>query len=144
MSRVTVVIPVCRAHLPYFRRAVASASEADEINIVYDGNFGVINRLEPFQSYYWHDFPHGVCAARNTAIANADDDSLILPLDADDELLPGAIKALTDAYIPGAIVYGDWVEPTPVASPKAANRAAALTSLQEPVMDLRVVAPPSA
>ncbi len=52
----------------------------------------------------------GVCGARNIGIAWATSYDFIIPLDADDELLPDAINALKAAYEPGTWVYSGWIE----------------------------------
>jgi len=51
----------------------------------------------------------GVCAARNIGITHAPG-PLIIPLDADDWLEPGAVQKLVDAYEPDTFVYGGWHE----------------------------------
>jgi glycosyltransferase involved in cell wall biosynthesis len=52
----------------------------------------------------------GVPGARNVGIYWSAPDDLIIPLDADDELLPGAINVLKAAWQPGTWVYGGWIE----------------------------------
>ena len=112
---VSVIIPVCKAHLPTLQCAVDSAyaAGANEIVICFDGfEFGDIPKIKTHHKPVKRiGFRHnsGVCAARNNAIHNSRYD-LILPLDADDELLPDAIEALVNAYEPGTVVYGQWTE----------------------------------
>lgn len=88
---VTVIIPVSDAHIYVGERAVESASEAGATKIHIDNHH------------------HGVCYARNTAIEQAETD-LILPLDADDCLLPGAVERMAQAWEPSKVVYGGWQE----------------------------------
>lgn len=52
----------------------------------------------------------GVSGARNIAIQWMVSDGLIIPLDADDELLPDAVNTLANAWEPGTWVYGGWIE----------------------------------
>lgn len=55
------------------------------------------------------ELPVKPAVGRNIAIQHCDY-NLILPLDADDQLLPDGLKALRSAYRPGAVVYGGWIE----------------------------------
>lgn len=91
--KVTVVI-ACRFQNSTLSHAKASAeSQVDEV-ITSQDNATV---------------RQGVCFTRNKAIWEADT-ALILPLDADEILLPGAVDALLSAYTPGTFVYGNWIE----------------------------------
>lgn len=51
----------------------------------------------------------GVCHARNLGISHARH-ALILPLDADDSLLPEALEAFASYYQPKSLVYSGWLE----------------------------------
>lgn len=51
----------------------------------------------------------GVCVARNMAIEQAHE-KLIVPLDADDTLLPDSLEYLHSRYVPRVLVYGGWNE----------------------------------
>lgn len=51
----------------------------------------------------------GVCVARNMGIELARE-KLIVPLDADDTLLPDSLEYLYSRYVPRALVYGGWIE----------------------------------
>lgn len=70
---------------------------------------------------------YGVCALRNTLISEAQN-NLILPLDADDYLLPGAVERMAEVWQPGTVVYGGWqqeercfsTEPDPCYTPMMA------------------------
>lgn len=53
--------------------------------------------------------PIGVSAARNIGVTQAQT-PLILPIDADDYLLPGAVERMAAAWSPGKVVYGGWQE----------------------------------
>lgn len=55
----------------------------------------------------------GVAGARNIGINWSGRDDLIIPLDADDELLPDSVHALESAWEPGTWVYGGWIEAEP-------------------------------
>jgi glycosyltransferase involved in cell wall biosynthesis len=90
---VTVVIPIGKDHLSCAARAQESAWES--------GVGGVQVLIDSHK--------HGVCYARNEAIGRVQTD-LILPLDADDYLLPGAVERMAAAWQPGKVVYGDWRE----------------------------------
>lgn len=113
---VAVIIP-CHNHAETLQRAIISAYEqCDEVVVCLDicgentlaaldrlriANLTVIESANLVRS--------GVCFTRNLAISMTKED-LIVPLDADDELTPGAVKALTDAYLPGIFVYGGWIQ----------------------------------
>jgi len=114
---VTVVIPVHNM-ANTLGRAIESALDAAEIVVVDDSS----TDNTPSVGYWWeseHDdvyyistdgcLPHGVSATRNYGIYFSSN-NLILPLDADDELLPGALQAMCDAYQEGTMVYGGWRE----------------------------------
>ena len=114
---VTVVIP-CHNMANTLGRAIESAMDAAEIIIVQDGESEVIKHigwsfLQPGVLVYSIEaadyFPSGVSNARNVGIQRAKH-ALILPLDADDELLPGALQAMYDAWQEGVMVYGGWRE----------------------------------
>lgn len=87
---VTVVIPVSLEHLEIAERALDSTVGAEA--------FTSIDNL-----------CHGVCYARNEGIYRATT-PLILPLDSDDYLLPGAVERMAQAWQPGKVVYGNWRE----------------------------------
>lgn len=86
---VTVVIPVSMEHLKIAERAFDSTLGGEALPCI--DNLG-----------------HGVCYARNQAIYMAET-PLILPLDADDYLLPGAVERMAQAWQPGKVVYGNWI-----------------------------------
>lgn len=95
-SDVTVVIPVDEAHVYVAERAVNSVKGT-----------GARTKLNIDNRHY------GVCVARNEAIRQAET-ALILPLDADDYLLPGAVERMAQAWQPGKVVYGNWMEIEPM------------------------------
>lgn len=117
MNGIAVIIP-CRNQADTLARAIKSAIQngATEINVWCDGAQDRVQEIsEAFVDYpavYFtgdiFGFSGGVSYARNSAIDCSKSD-LILPLDADDELLPGAIEALLMAYRPGTAVYGNYV-----------------------------------
>lgn len=121
MDEVSVIIPVSEAHLPVFEQAIKSALangvKGSNISLYWDGNSEDYPRLRWVEQIYKNTYPHthyghfptGVCVARNYLIS-CRTSGLIVPLDADDTLLPGAIDALTAAYEPGTFVYGNWIE----------------------------------
>lgn len=99
---VSVIIPVAREHVDVLKRAVESAKEAGGLSVHYDG----VDFYDTKENY-----PSGVCGTRNRAIHETYT-SLILPLDADDTLLPGAVERMAAAWSPGKVVYGGWREQT--------------------------------
>lgn len=96
---VTVVIPVGVEHIEIAKRAVQSALE----NGVEDVQ--ILNELDFYIT--------GVCQLRNKMISYPSTRTLILPLDADDYLLPGAVERMAQAWETGKVVYGDWREEYP-------------------------------
>lgn len=91
---VTVVIPVSEAHLYTAERAVKSVEGTGaKTQLCIDNRH------------------HGVVWARNHAIEHAET-PLILPIDADDYLLPGAVERMAQAWQPNRVVYGGWRELT--------------------------------
>lgn len=114
---VAVVIPAHNAGKT-IKRAIESALSADEVVIVNDAStdetddvaFGMCRRhLNVWMIGTQAQFPAGPAYARNTAITHCHQE-LIVPLDADDEFLPGGLAMLKAAYEPGAFVYGGWWE----------------------------------
>lgn len=114
---VSVVIP-CHNHGDSLGRAIQSALKAgaNEVIVVNDASSDSSETVarsflrEPnvFLTGHSNPFPFGVCWARNVGIHLAHHE-LILPLDADDELLPPGIEILTRHYRPGTAVYGDYL-----------------------------------
>jgi glycosyltransferase involved in cell wall biosynthesis len=90
---VTVIIPISPDHWEVAMRAQDSAWSSGAADVRYIIDAGC----------------YGVCYARNEAILGAQT-KLILPLDADDYLLPGAVERMAAAWQPGKVVYGDWRE----------------------------------
>lgn len=119
MVSVGVVIP-CHNQGDTLQRAVVSALEADVIVVVNDGGNSktedialALERLNDkiVSVATGYPFPSGVCHARNEGISQAGYGELcdlIIPLDADDYLLPGGLEALRDAYEPGTFIYSDY------------------------------------
>lgn len=117
MSKLAVVIP-CRNQGATLARAIESAlPQCDHVIIVDDSSDdGTYKLIE----HYWTKYPaqvkflrffrqRGVVASRNAAIAEVKVD-YILPLDADDVLLPDAAKTLLKHASLETFVYGSWVE----------------------------------
>lgn len=119
MVDIGVIIP-CHNQGATLERAICSALDADEIIVIDDASPGGMFQYRHFSQHYpdvrlthtRSEVPAGVCHARNQAISYTDTD-LIIPLDADDALLPGAVKALRDAWKPGTFVYGDYIRIDP-------------------------------
>lgn len=121
---VTVVIPAHNASQTV-KRAIDSAFEAGAHEVVVvndgstDGTGGYIDLLKADYSDRYYktlhtggvqfrpDYPQpaGVCHARNLGISLAYHD-YILPLDADDTLMPDGIRALYEHASPNVAVYG--------------------------------------
>lgn len=114
MSTVSVIIPVSEAHATLAADAVASAyaqTVACEVIVEYD-----------------HD-ETGAAATRNRALARATGD-FIVPLDADDLLMPHFVEMALERWRPGCYVVTDHVEAfgadrRPVVIPDAVNWNAA-------------------
>lgn len=116
---VSVVIP-CHNQGDTLVRAVQSAinAQAFEVIIVNDASTDStpeiirFNGEDPtgtvFVTSTDEPFPVGVSAARNWGISAANS-HWILPLDADDELLPGAFDALLTSRANDQAAYGDYV-----------------------------------
>ncbi len=121
---VTCIIP-CHNAADTIVKAIESAiDQCDQVVVIDDAS----TKCDPLESSYLkfkkYDIgltrtgstypsgdaiPSGVCHARNVGIDFADI-GLILPLDADDWLVEGAVQKLKDAYKPGHFVYGNWYE----------------------------------
>ena len=137
MIDVSVVIPAYNEDLEVLNRAERSAykANADQLITVFDGpqmepdrlvvldedgevESGVeherlpINWYETLTTTVIASMHAGICHARNLGIRMAWND-LIVPLDADDELLPDGLQKLVDAWEPGTLVYGNWLEALP-------------------------------
>lgn len=114
---VSVIIPV-RNGAKTIKRAIQSAAMCDGVDsvLVYDDastdkTFDIVDDLfyrTPHLEYFSvSDFRQGVVFARNYLVEQADY-GLIIPLDADDELI--TIKPLLEAYQDSTWLYGGWVE----------------------------------
>lgn len=116
---ISVVIPTYNTPTEQLQRAIESAMNAgaNDIHVVSDGSdddFDIEQAYPEFlkngSSVYLHYIPRsGVCAARNYGIKQASG-GLIVPLDADDELLPDGLRALYDAEDGFMLIYGGWYE----------------------------------
>lgn len=110
---VAVIIP-CKNHADLLRWAVMSCGNVvDEVWIINDNSTDhtldvarEMQRLRPGVFYRFVEF-NNVVKARNIAIEQTTCE-LIIPLDADDWLLPGAITKMKSAYKPGTFVYGGY------------------------------------
>lgn len=119
---VTVIIPVSENHVAFAARAIQSAIESGaSVEVVDDSpvsNTVVYQLLRTFNrkiavTCSGTIFASGVCYARNQAI-NFAESHLILPLDADDYLLPDAVERMAQAWEPGKVVYGGWATREPI------------------------------
>lgn len=114
---ISVVIPA-RNMAATVGRSILSAVRAgcDDIIVVDDasddGTVQAVRQLmaaAPVRLISTGQVRAGVCHARNAGIAQARHD-LIVPLDADDVLLPDSLRALHAAHKPMSFVYGGWIE----------------------------------
>lgn len=117
-ENVKVIIPV-RNGVDTIERAIKSAVNAGADKVLMyddasvDSTFKVmidLNKQYPTKTFYYnHGFPtrSGVNFARNFLIEQAGR-GLIIPLDADDELLD--IAPFVQAWSPDVWVYGDYIE----------------------------------
>lgn len=118
---VSVVIP-CYEQAHFLRGAltsvIAQASGDIEIVVVDDGSPDDVTAVvREFEGGLRADVVclrqdnMGLPAARNAGVRRASGD-LILPLDADDRLAPGAIQVLVSALVDGSsdVAYGDRIE----------------------------------
>ena len=115
MTRATVIIP-CFNDGPTLTDAIASLrdQEEHELVVVDDGSTdaSTLSRLEELRGAgvrVIHQQNRGLAAARMAGVA-ATVSPYVLPLDADDELLPGAVSTLADALdaAPSAMLaWGD-------------------------------------
>lgn len=134
---ISVIIP-CRNHTHTLNRAVASAwgcNTTDKGIIVKDVVVIDDGSLPRVQEGAYHllrtsntDLAMGVSYARTKGILDTPHDGLILPLDADDELIPEGVAALVDAYQPNSFVYGAHIEDG-IVFPPAPAKALALRDL---------------
>lgn len=93
------------------QRAVDSANVA-EVTVIFDGVLDPDKLRNCYIMDNHANWPVGVCYARNLGI-DACDQELILPLDADDYFIPGAIERMVAAWSPGKVVYGNWLDSHP-------------------------------
>jgi glycosyltransferase involved in cell wall biosynthesis len=103
------------------QRTIQSSRDAyvADIVVVDDGSIdGSWRAIDTFHSIKTHRFkkPVGVCGARNYAIQLAGYVHII-PLDADDELLPDGVETLLKAHKDNTFVYGGWYEGDTYISP---------------------------
>lgn len=117
--KISVVIPARNAEKT-IHLAIQSAlsSDCDDVIVVNDASEDATydKALAAAQSHpgkvrilWTGQIRAGVCHARNLGISHARH-ALILPLDADDTLLPESLEAFSMAYQPGKLVYSGWYE----------------------------------
>lgn len=115
--KVSCIIPVHNGERT-IKRAIQSAARCEGVDdvLVYDdastdSTFDIVDDLfshTPHLEYFSvSDLRQGVVFARNYLIEQADY-GLIIPLDADDELI--TIEPLLKAYSEGTWIYGGWIE----------------------------------
>lgn len=103
---VTIIIPA------YVETARQAARFAAAVSSTYGYRIHIADDASPYytprntEEVTRHAAQRGPGAARNTALAHVTT-PYIVPLDADDELLPGAVNALLAEAGPDRIVYGD-------------------------------------
>ena len=109
-KRVAVIIPNYN-HNHLLRNAIQSVIDQDiscDIIVIDDGSpnrdYSCLDGL-PVRLFK-HDRNRGLAAARNTGISNTKSE-WILPLDADDELLPGVVRKLMEGG--GDVNYGNLI-----------------------------------
>jgi glycosyltransferase involved in cell wall biosynthesis len=110
---VAVIIPISKDHTNLADRAIKSAEEngAYRVITVADCEEYPLPRNQQYPTVFTGmAVSAGVCHARNFGISYVKDASLILPLDADDYLLPDAVERMAAAWQPGKVVYGGWTE----------------------------------
>lgn len=110
MVKVTAIIPSYN-HANLVRRAVESAlKEGCAVVVVDDCSAddvpGALKGLDC--QIVRHDVNRGLASARNTGI-NLAATEWILPLDADDELIPGAVAGLLAVEDEADVIYGNLV-----------------------------------
>lgn len=113
---ISVVIPTYNTPTEQLARAINSAMDAgaNDIHVVNDGgepiDYAYPMHLKNGSFVWFYNQPRGgVCAARNFGITSAKSD-LIVPLDADDELLPDGLQILYEAWQSNTLVYGSYIE----------------------------------
>lgn len=118
MHKVFVVVPHL-GMLDTLPRAINSAFAAGA-DFVIDIPDGELPSLDAMPAHEYQNVLRrmiggrmGVSGSRNVGIYWGAPDDLIIPLDADDELLPGSVHALKSAWEPGTWVYGGWIEVQP-------------------------------
>lgn len=125
-NNISVIIPV-RNMAGTITRAIDSAVKAGCQDVVVvddcsDDGSGMIAASYPHEFYVStflpmrDSVPIGVCGARNRGIQHARYD-WILPLDADDELLPDALHIFRQTMKPRSFVYGGYEEHDTTQSP---------------------------
>lgn len=117
--RLTVILPV-RNGAATIERAVKSAVEAGA-DYVYafndnsvDTTFHILDKLTwEYPNFFMFSFGgesrNGVNFARNYLIEQVEE-GLILPLDADDELMPDVADLIKAQWQPNTWLYGDYIE----------------------------------
>lgn len=115
---VSVIIPVCKAHLKLLKSAVSSVVGQTlrqwEILVICDGvddsEITEIMTMYPFLRIFHTKDKTGAGAARNIGIKNAKA-PFVFFLDADDYIAPTALERLVNFHTiyPGRYIYSDWV-----------------------------------
>lgn len=115
---IAVLIPYQQAEIELLQRAIRSVANAHISTVLSYQDDIVSEWLQSPRQFvdghldYYPAQRVGVVGARN-AMINSHLGELYIPLDADDELIPGAKEALTNAWEPGTWVYGGWIEAEP-------------------------------
>jgi glycosyltransferase involved in cell wall biosynthesis len=131
MRDVSIVIPMLELHSANPQPAISSALAGNRSNGLSTQIVAIIDNpkvIRDEEAYpltcfdmggvrYFNTLRAGVCHARNLGIQLSTFNELCLPLDDDDELLPDGLQALVDAWQPGTLVYGGWIEGDEYKSP---------------------------
>lgn len=118
LMHTSVIIP-CHNQGDTLERAVVSALMADAVIVVNDcssDNTSALGRAmaEGYANVMYYEtgaeVPAGVCFTRNYGISQAPEDSLIIPLDADDKLIADSVFEFRNHNEAGVFIYGGYIE----------------------------------